>query len=642
MTNKRRSGRGIHPLGAYVAKRCPVRLQWDVNNPTEPIDEVVNDLRAQQGNEFEEELTVNALEHQPDGWLRTDRDGRSRADVATDTLAAMADGALVIFDGRLPIDQEGLRVGEPDVLVRQGDEPVDGTWRYLPVDIKHHLTLNEIPDERLPGNPALVSDMEAPFLKDAAPAPGLSLRAIDGDAIQLAHYARILEAHGHMAEEGFGAIIGKERKVVWYDLNKPMFTTRSTSDPKKKTAVRSSFERYDHEFDFRVRVMHTADAATTFGDPDLLVPLQCNECPTCPWTEYCGERLEAGSGHVTLLPHVGYKRWLELSRAEVETRQDLVDKIGFQGATLLGAFTEKSLSNLLELAAEADPDVDIVSLTRSNAHKQHEALATAEVHTAADLLEVFPSKPVLKQSSSWAQTVTRAEAALSDEPFLIWPGATPQAPPRFDVEVDIDMENTIDDRVYLWGAFVHDRNAGDEPKYQAFVDWHIDGNTDEAEQRERAVFEELWKWFGDLRQTTIDEGRTFGAYCWYKGAEETRLTALSTHDEKLSAEVADFCATDEWVDLLDHWSAYYTTGTGDGLKVIAPLAGFKWRADDAGGEYSMTRYNDQLHTQDQELIDEARKWLLHYNEDDCRATHVLRSWMDGLIRSAEESASGQG
>ena len=229
----------------------------------------------------------------------------------------------------------------------------------------------------------------------------MALRANDGDAMQLAHYARILDAHGHRADTPFGGIIGKEEKVVWYDLDAPMFQTRSTSDPKKKTAVRSAFERYDHEFDFRLRVMHTAAGATDVGDPELLVPLNCSECPTCPWRSYCGERLDAGSGHVTLLPGIGYKTWLALNAADIETRQDLIDKVGLPAAILLGVFSEKGLGNLLDKAATAAPGDDIVALTQANATKQHAALDEAGVLTVADLLEIFSNKPILNSRRLW-------------------------------------------------------------------------------------------------------------------------------------------------------------------------------------------------------------------------------------------------
>lgn len=630
-TSINKPGRGIHPLGAYVAKRCAVRLQWDVNHPCEPEEDTSASLRAERGNDFEEAIIKAAMAPEPEGWVVIERSRNEsrerRAEVVAETHAAMEDGALVIFDGRL-MDVEGLRVGEPDVLVRHGNTPVADTWRYLPLDIKHHSTLTAWRQDEDPAllRPAVTSPLSSPFLDSRSKQLGFSRKRNENDAIQLAHYARMLDACDHMASDWWGGIIGSEGVVLWYDLHENLKKTRSTSNPDVKQKWRSALERYDHEFDFRIKVMRAADAATKPED-FLVEPLHCSECKDCPWREHCGPIINAQGGNVTLLPRVSYAEWLKWREHGITTREDLAKKVG-PAAHLFEVFAPDSLEKVLEKArGEDNSEVPIGALLRANATKQHQACIRAGVVTAQDLVDLLDQKEILPKSSQWSKHVTRAQAATGDKDFIAWPDAELEGPPRFDIEVDIDMENSIDDFVYLWGALVTDRSTGDS-KYFAFADWNCQSHTDEVR-----LFEEFWGWFYALRTQALVTGRTFGAYCWHKGAEEGRLRALSAHDLTLTQQVNEFAESDSWIDLLHSWRDNYTNGRGDGLKLVAEHAGFSWRVDEPSGEDSMQYYEDQLTSDEQSVIEENQAWLLSYNEDDCRATQVIRDWLEALVGS---------
>jgi predicted RecB family nuclease len=65
-----------------------------------------------------------------------------------------------------------------------------------------------------------------------------------------------------------------------------------------------------------------------------------------------------------------------------------------------------------------------------------------------------------------------------------------------------------------------------------------------------------------------------------------------------------------------------------GLKLVAPLAGFSWHRTDVGGDMAMVRYLEAISLSDNSTRDEARQWILEYNEDDVRATAMLRQWLD--------------
>lgn len=59
------------------------------------------------------------------------------------------------------------------------------------------------------------------------------------------------------------------------------------------------------------------------------------------------------------------------------------------------------------------------------------------------------------------------------------------------------------------------------------------------------------------------------------------------------------------------------------LKDIATHLGFSWRSEDASGANSVLWFERWMETKDPELL----KKILEYNEDDVRATHVLKQWL---------------
>ena len=127
-------------------------------------------------------------------------------------------------------------------------------------------------------------------------------------------------------------------------------------------------------------------------------------------------------------------------------------------------------------------------------------------------------------------------------------------------------------------------------------------------------------------------GRTFRAYCWHAPAENGFLRRLGLACG-IVAEIDDFIVSDEWVDMLRVWDSQLLTGHGSGLKVVAPLVGFAWDVDDAGGGESMVMY-DRAAGGDAD----ARQWLLSYNRGDVMATRAIRNWMDTTNVTPIESA----
>ena len=65
------------------------------------------------------------------------------------------------------------------------------------------------------------------------------------DALQLAHYRRLLEAAGLASSRAWGGIIGRDGRVWWCDLDEQRW----------QRGTRSALEVYDRAFSLRLRVL---------------------------------------------------------------------------------------------------------------------------------------------------------------------------------------------------------------------------------------------------------------------------------------------------------------------------------------------------------------------------------------------------
>ncbi len=184
------------------------------------------------------------------------------------------------------------------------------------------------------------------------------------------------------------------------------------------------------------------------------------------------------------------------------------------------------------------------------------------------------------------------------------------------------MENT-EPGCYMWGTYASDRsNTGIvKPGYRAFVTW--DPLTPQVEAENSLRF---WRWLTETRQGCHAAGVTFAAYCYNAAAENTYLRRLAIAEQTVAKEIDAFVASGEWVDVLREWDGQLITGGSSSLKTTAPLAGFQWTVDDAGGEESMLKHD--LATAGDTA---AQDWLLAYNRGDVEATLAVRDWMVSTV-----------
>ncbi|WP_092530309.1 TM0106 family RecB-like putative nuclease [Amycolatopsis arida] len=273
-------------------------------------------------------------------------------------------------------------------------------------------------------------------------------------------------------------------------------------------------------------------------------------------------------------------------------------------------------------------DVSLVVRGEDAAELRKAGIATVDALAA---LGSETEPPVPWTGGPFADAVALARAWLAD--LAVVRRVPEVVVPRADVEVDIDMESFGDAGAYLWGCLLSGVDIGMPRGYRAFATWEPLPTPDEARS-----FAEFWAWLREVRARAAAVGLTFRAYCYNALAENRWLFGSVERFAGMPgvpgrAEVTEFVESEAWVDLFQCVSDQFLCAQGKGLKVVAPVAGFRWRDPEAGGEASMRWYRAAV-GMDGGIPDPGqRERLLRYNEDDVRATRALRTWMSGPAMS---------
>ena len=248
-----------------------------------------------------------------------------------------------------------------------------------------------------------------------------------------------------------------------------------------------------------------------------------------------------------------------------------------------------------------------------------ERLYTIGVRTASELAEADPETLVgvkgikLARAQVWTR---KARVQKSGSPLFLqaW------APPDVDFEVSYDIEDySLDPYVYLHGLLVRPRGA------RLFgSDGHTEADFGTFEpvcatwpEPEEAV----WRAFL-AKVADIDARGTYVVYV-YSHHERTTL-------KRLAAKYGGSDALDRFmkafVDLERVMKRSVVMPTdSSSLKAYARFAGFTWRDDDPGGSQSLAWWN--AYWTDAAANAELRERVIRYNEDDVRASFVVRDWL---------------
>ncbi len=237
----------------------------------------------------------------------------------------------------------------------------------------------------------------------------------------------------------------------------------------------------------------------------------------------------------------------------------------------------------------------------------------------------------------------RARVWNTGQPELLDP-SDPVAIPEADIEIDIDLENSMEalreleidepmgeDRLYLYGFGIHNR-AKDKDWRSAVIDTFFDySNTEEGEF---SVFSRMWlKLQEEITKAEIG-GKTIKIfhyspheYSWWKKYAERHahqsgvptLSEIEVFKERYL------------VDLYPIAQKYAFPTMSYSIKDLAKFAKFEWKVDAAGGANSLVKYRDAINQSlSQSERDAAIEWLDLYNRDDVRATYAVRELLRSL------------
>ena len=272
---------------------------------------------------------------------------------------------------------------------------------------------------------------------------------------------------------------------------------------------------------------------------------------------------------------------------------------------------------LAQLTA-ADDLTLIPELGRSKRDSMAENVATIQEFAAADPARflagsrtVFPGigPATLEKLHARAELIAAGEDA---SPYLREPISLPSAHLELFFDIEVDPLRNI---CYLHG-FVERRNGDSET--ERYVKFFAEELTAGAE---RKAFVDAWNYIQNNRPCVI---------FYYSKYERTIY-------RKLRGKYPDICSEEELEALFDPAQAvdlYFDVilkstewPTRDySIKTLASYLGFAWRDVHPSGAASIEWFHRWIETGDAAV----RQRILDYNEDDCRATQVLRDALPRL------------
>lgn len=223
-------------------------------------------------------------------------------------------------------------------------------------------------------------------------------------------------------------------------------------------------------------------------------------------------------------------------------------------------------------------------------------LADADLDNLQGKLEDWPFDKLVRFSN-------QAKVLMSGQPLVIRKPDFPEV--KTEVYFDVESDPTHDTD-YLLGILTKNTETG-ESAYKSFIAKNKEG--------ERKMWHDFLDFLAGLENFVIYH------YAFYEKQVFERLAlkygAPSELTDKFRTNTVDLHL--KLVDSVVLPLYFYT------LKDVGRFVGYEWRDPNAGGAESIVWRTEWLDSGDQAVLDK----LIHYNEDDVRATMMVKEWLVG-------------
>lgn len=186
--------------------------------------------------------------------------------------------------------------------------------------------------------------------------------------------------------------------------------------------------------------------------------------------------------------------------------------------------------------------------------------------------------------------------------------------PKVQYELFFDIEDDpTQEFIYLHG--VYERSQ----KGERFLDFTA---KDVSSEEEKRAWTEFWQY---IRKLPKDD---FAVYYYSHHEKTTYKKMQKTYPDVVSEqEVEEFFAHPNVIDLYKIVLKNTDWPVGSySLKALAQYLGFSWRDETPSGALSIQWFNDYIQTKEPDKLER----ILLYNEDDCKATMVLKDALEKL------------
>ncbi|MEG3862762.1 TM0106 family RecB-like putative nuclease [Microcoleus sp. herbarium12] len=368
--------------------------------------------------------------------------------------------------------------------------------------------------------------------------------------------------------------------------------------------------------------------------PEVFISRQ--KCNLCGWYTVCHAEAESIK-HLSLLPGVTAGRYARLKTLEITD----VESLANASSQLLAEYPEFPDAVAFDVVRQAQSHLLNQPLLREErssaavfvADVTDVGSATSNLRDLGDVTEVgsavaavsqfiripekannnlvIPKIELVKTTENKSASPSKPAPILRSKPIPYSQSVfLPIAPIELYFDIEAEPELNLD---YLHGVLVVDRYNNTE-KFHGFLA--------ESPAQEGAIWEQFLELMWAYPIAPIFH------FCDYEVKTFKRLAKLYNTPAYL------------WKPVLKRFVDIHKQVTQQAimpvesyaLKPIARWLGFDWRDAKANGAQCVCWYDDWLKTGDRELL----QAIVRYNEDDCRATYVVKDWLTNFLLSQKQ------